>query len=134
MNRGKVDIIYFTRDALLRSEEEKKKRGELYLEKRPGGKFLCFKKGDKITAIQLAKKMYKSLNRFSSGVRMERFYDIEDDWDQDDGPTEDDIYYVRGGRHLNLPGRYTTLPAVIPPKPKEKAAFVVQVFQYVQRG
>lgn len=142
MNRSKVDILFFSRDALMQSEEDKKTIGQLYLEKRPNGKFLCFKKAETITAILLTKKMYKSLNRFTSGIRMERFYDVEgenieeDIWDQDDDLCEDDVYYVKRDRGLCSGGRQYNLPAVtIPPiKTKEKAIFVVQLFKYVPKS
>jgi len=138
MTKAKVIVLFFSRDALLQTEEEKKLTGQLYLEKRPRGKFLCFKKGETTTEVSLTKKMYKNLNRFTSGIVMERFYDIETDdmagvWDQDDDISEDDIYYVMGGRHLNPHGRQITFPINIPPKSKEKAVFVMQMFKYKEK-
>ena len=126
--KASVDILFFNRDALMQTEADKKLRGQLYLEKRPNGKFLCFKKADVLTSILLTKKMYKSLNRFTSGVRLERFYDIE--YDQDDGPTEDDVYYIRNGDRIQ-----TNLLMVIntPPKPRILSPFIIQVFQYVEK-
>ena len=117
--KASVDILFFNRDALMQTEADKKLRGQLYLEKRPNGKFLCFKKADVLTSILLTKKMYKSLKRFC---------DIE--YDQDDGPTEDDVYYSRNGDRIQ-----TNLLMVIntPPKPRILSPFIIQVFQYVEK-
>ncbi len=128
--KASVDILFFDRDALVQTEADKKLKGQLYLEKRPRGKFLCFKKADVVTSILLTKKMYKSLNRFTSGVRLERFYDVEEygEYDQDDELTEDDVYYIRDRRQTNLPMIVNT-----PSKPRVLAPFITQVFQYVEK-
>ncbi len=131
-----VDILFFDRDALAQTETDKKLKGQLYLEKQPRGKFLCFKKADVVISILLTKKMYKSLNRFAYGVRVERFYDVEEyeENDQDDELTEDDVYYIRNREIRDRRyGNQTTLPAIIntPPKPRVLAPFIIQVFQYV---
>jgi hypothetical protein len=119
MTKEKVDILFFSRSALLQSEEEKQTKGQLYLEKRPRGKFLCFKKGNITNEIYLTKKMYKSLNRFTSGIKMERFYDFDD-------ITEDDVYYI-------MDKRFPRQHVVLPIKSKEKAAFITQMFKYVEK-
>lgn len=128
--KASVDILFFNRDALILTEADKKVKGQLYLEKRPNGKFLCFEKAGIVNWVLLSKKMYKSLNRFTSGVRLERFYDVEEygEYDQDDELNENDLYYIRNG---NLPNQ-TTLPMIIN-KPKVMAPFIIQVFQYVEK-
>lgn len=145
MTKIKVDILYFARDALTRSAEDRRVRGEMFLEKRPKGKWLCFKKEGTTYSIPLTKKMYKSLNRFTSGIRMERFYgadadeeillqqDMVEDSQDYDCEGDESLYYMKGGRALNAGGRQCNLPAVsfISHKPKEKAAFVTQLFKYV---
>lgn len=136
MTKGKVDVLFFDPNALILTESEKRIKGELYLEKRPRGKFLCFKKADVVTAIPLTKKMYKNLNRFTSSVRLERFYDIEAEIAEEDVEselTEEDVYYIMGGRHLNSGKQVCKQSTIIHTsgKIKEKMPFVVQVFKYV---
>ena len=136
MSKGKIDVLFFNPNALILTESEKRITGELYLEKRPRGKFLCFKKADVVTAIPLTKKMYKNLNRFTSSVRLERFYDIEAEIageDVEDELTEEDVYYIMSGKHLNSGKREYNQPTIMhtPGKIKEKMPFVVQVFKYV---
>ena len=126
MTKAKIDILFFDPNALVRTESEKRVKGQLYIEKRPKGKFLCFKKGDRVYYLTLTKKMFKSLNRFVSGVKMERFYDLETDCMGED-IEEGDIIYIPKRNHQ------TTLPAVIPPKPKIMSPFITQIFKFVPR-
>ncbi len=92
-------------------------KGELYLEKRPMGKWLCFKKRQVVRSIKLTKKSYKNLLRQTVGIRMERFYDYEDMDDE-----EHAFYY--GNSCCMKESKYLK-------KPIEKGKFIVQVFQYV---
>jgi len=139
-NKIKVEIIYFGRDVLYKPERECNTSGQMYMERRPKGKRLCFKKDGVVTSIPLTKKMYKNLNRFTSGIRLDKYVDKDEEeeffteLDEATVVTEDDVYFVAGGRTAKAPKQQTTLPAVIPHKPKEKAPFVVQVFTYVPRG
>ncbi len=140
-NKMKVELIYFDNGTLTRTYGERVINGEMYLERRPKGKWLCFRKGGLTTSIPLTKKMYKSLNRFSSGIKEERFYNIEEgeeddtlsELDEECIVTEDDVFFMAGGREMKFPKERGNLPAVVttPPKPKEKAPFIVQVFAYV---
>lgn len=137
--REKIIILYFDKNALILTDEERKTKGELTIEKRPGGKFLCFKKENMSAAVSLTKRMYKSLNRFTAGIRLECYRNInvmemENSNDVDDDVMEEDVYYVKSGRRLSGRNWYDNLPAVIPTKVKEKAPFITQVFKYVSSG
>jgi len=138
MNNQKVDVLFFDTNALTIGETEKRVRGYLYLEKRPSGKFLCFCRGDDITAIKLTKKMYKNLNRFTSGVRMERCYDPETEWEEecnnDEDLDENDVYYIMDRRFPRQRGWQSNLPATVPTVPKAKAPFIVEMFRYKEKS
>ncbi len=140
-SKMKVEIIYFAKDVLTQTEKERAIHGEMYIEKRPTGKFLCFAKGGVTTILSLTKKMYKSLNRFFSGIKMERYYDINSDeadeilyseLDESTVLTEEDVFYTED-RYLYIPKNKCNLPTVVPPKPKKKAEFIVQIFQYKEK-
>lgn len=94
--------------------------GTLFLEKRPKGKWLCFKKGNIIKSLKLTKKSFQNLNRFTAGVRIEKYVEME--YDQDD-EGYCDVWY---GWH----SKNTNLPATITSKPKVKSPFIMQVFVY----
>ncbi len=92
--------------------------GTLYLEKRPKGKWLCFRKGHIVKTLKLTKKSYQNLNRFAVGSKTERYIEMEMDYDQDDCC---DVWYNKW--HQNL-------PVVVPTKVKEKSPFIMQMFIY----
>ena len=144
MTRVRIDVFYLSESVLTQSQEEKDKNGELYIEKRPTGKYLCFKNRSMQIELHLTKKMYKSLIRFSSGVRMEKYIDVDisklnnqilpDEDAQDCDLSEGEFYYVKD-RILNGENIVSHLPVVVnpPPRPIEKSAFVIQVFQYIPK-
>jgi len=93
--------------------------GILYLEKRPKGKWLSFKKGNIVRTMKLTKKSYQNLNRFAGGSKTQKYVEME--YDQDDEYC--DIWYAKWHEKQNL-------PAVIPNKVKEKSPFIMQMFIY----
>ncbi len=141
-NKVRIEVIYFEENALLRTVGERIINGEMFLERSPKSKRLCFRKAGLTTSIPLTKKMYKSLMRFALGLKVERYCDSEEEalngktyalLDEDMISDEDDIYYTVGGKYLNRSQNEDNLPAVVTPAPKQKAIFVVQVFQYVSK-
>ena len=81
MAKQKVQVIFFKTDSRLTGDEVVSETGEIYLEKRPLGKWLCYKKGNLLKTIKLSKKSYKNLVRFTCGTRMEKYIDEEDSVD-----------------------------------------------------
>ncbi len=96
--------------------------GALYLEKRPKGKWLCYRKGNIIKTLKLTKKSYQNLNRFAGGSKLERYIEMETDYDQDDNYS--DVWYTKWHAARE------NLPAVIPEKVKVKSPFIMQMFIY----
>ncbi len=98
-----------------------------YLERRPKGRWLCYKEDEKIIAqTRISRKSYQTMMRFTSGVECQRWIDIdtsidEMEYDQDDDPA---YYWFKNHRSSS-----TNLPAVVTPvKKKEPAPFIVQIF------
>jgi len=111
----KVTVIFFTMNGGIKDDEVKCDEGEFYLEKRPSGKFLCFKKGIMTKTIRLSKKSYKNLVRLTCGRRLDRYIDLDEDLPDDDFPQR------------------RCVTSSIPVKKKEKAPFIIQVFKYANR-
>lgn len=94
-----------------------------YLERRPRGKFLCYKEGKDVMAqMTLSKRSYQSLMRFVSSVQCQRYIDDNDvAYDQDDdGMVEGVDYCIKRRGLLN-----NNLPVVVK---KEPAPFIMQIF------
>jgi len=109
----KTEVIFFTTDIRVENNGDiKSDKGNFYLEKKTGGKFLSFKKGDDYRYIQITKNTFKNLKRLSLGVKMFKFEDIE---------PIDDIYYC-----------YKQSKKYDPPKIREKNVFVTQVFSCIK--
>ncbi len=115
--RQKVIVIFFSRSGSMVGNDVTSDKGELYLEKRPMGKWLCFKKRQVVRSIKLTKKSYKNLLRQTVGIRMERFYDYED--------MDDEEYAFYYGNNCLTNPKYQK-------KSIEKGKFIIQVFQYVK--
>ena len=104
-----------------------------YIERRPQGKWLCYREGQIIMSqMKVSKKSFQTLMRFTSGVQCQKYitddgceYEEGQEYDQDDDSVVEAMWnrHGRRGHGYNLPAIITTTVK------KEPAPFVMQIFK-----